>query len=256
MNAACSARILLACAGFLWISPACGGDDDGGGQRDGGGGGGDDGGAIDGGGGEAEACAETTPVERAPECGAGPTSSVNLPSGCAPNVDGTLHMEEWDGATCFNVGDAGDVIYAKFAGDAVYLAFSATPSCGCPMAFAFDPDAGDSFDGDEFGVMVFDDPFNPDGDRSEGITDGDAWVEGSAPAGIVTACPGAQPDPINYEWRIPFSALGITAGAEHTFGIAVNHPLDGVWPEGITLEGTMPVDAGEWGRIGSPSGWQ
>jgi len=251
MNRAC----LLASACFLWISPACGGDDDGGGQRDGGGGGGDDGGTIDGGGGGAEACAETTPVERAPECGAGPASSINVPSGCAPNVDGTLHVEEWDGATCFNVGDAGDVVYARFAGDAVYLAFSATPSCGCPMAFAFDPNAGDGFDGDEFVVQVFDDPFNPDGDRSDLVADGDTWVEGDAPAGIVTACPGGSPDPINYEWTIPFSALGITAGTAHTFKLAVNHTSSGSWPDGVTLGAGLPDDPSNWGELSSPADW-
>jgi hypothetical protein len=183
---------------------------------------------------------------------------VNIPSGCAPTVDGTLHLEEWNGATCFNVGGNGDVVYAKYSGDTLYLAFSATPACGCGMAFTFDPDGNTSFDNDEFAIDVFDDPFNADGDRSDFVVSGGNWASGTAPAGIVTACPGNQPSPVNYEFAIPFSALGITAGSPHTFRFAVNHPSGGSWPAGVTMGSgsTLPDNPANWGTLSSPTNWQ
>lgn len=204
------------------------------------------------------ACAQTTMLARLPACSAAATASLQLAAGCTPTSDGTLHQEEWADATCFALGASGDVMYAKYAGDKVYLAFSATPACGCGMAFAFDPDGGTTLDGDEFAVDVFDDPFNPDGDRADFVASNGTWVTGTAPTGVKSACPGQTPNPINYEFEVPFSALGIMAGTAHTFRFAVNHPNGGSWPAGVTEPANpdIPNDPSNWGQISSASAWR
>jgi hypothetical protein len=204
------------------------------------------------------ACATVTPIARLPACSAGGTSNINVVAGCAPNVDGTLHMEEWSDATCFDIGTGGDVVYAKYAGDAVYLAFSATPACGCGMSFAFDPSGGTTLATGDFVINVFDDPFMTNGDRGDYVVSGSMWTMGTAPTGIVTACPGNQPNPINYEFKLPFSALGITAGTAHTFRFAVDHPNGGSWPPGLTepAGSTLPNNPANWGQLSSSSNWR
>ena len=216
------------------------------------------GGGSDGSGGNTGACAQTTSIARLPACSAAATAQVQLAAGCTPTVDGTLHQEEWSDATCFSIGTGGDVVYAKYAGDAVYLAFSATPACGCGMAFAFDPDGGTTLDGDEFAVDVFDDPFSTTGDRGDAVVSGGTWTMGTAPSGIVTACPGNQPSPVNYEFKVPFAALGLTAGSAHTFRFAVNHPNGGSWPAGLTEASgsTLPDNPSNWGQVSSSAKWQ
>ena len=201
------------------------------------------------------ACAATTAIPRLPACSAAATSSVQVNAGCTPSVDGTLHQEEWADATCFNLGTGGDVMYAKYSAGAVYLAFSATPSCGCGMAFSFDPDGGTTLDGDEFTVDVFDDPFSTNGDRGDFVVQGGAWTMGTAPAGVVAMCPGSNPNPINYEFKVPFSAVGITAGSAHTFRFAANHPNGGSWPAGVTTPSgmTIPDNPSNWGQLSSSS---
>src|SRR5437762_3559360 len=83
-----------------------------------------------------------------------------LPAGCIPNVDGKLHDAEWADGACFLA--SGDTLYVKYAGDAVYLAESGVPTCGCGMPFEFDPDDSGDLSGNEFAVSVFDDPFGTD----------------------------------------------------------------------------------------------
>jgi hypothetical protein len=204
------------------------------------------------------ACAATTMIPRLPTCSNPDAKGLTVKAGCTPTVDGTLHQEEWADATCFNIGTGGDVMYAKYSASAVYLAFSATPACGCGMAFAFDPGNGATLDGDEFVVDVFDDPFSANGDRGDFVVQGGAWTMGTAPAGIVTMCPGNQPSPINYEFKVPYSALGITAGTAHTFRFAVNHPNGGSWPTGVTFVSgqTLPDNPSNWGQLTSSSNWQ
>jgi hypothetical protein len=209
-------------------------------------------------GGGTQACAETTAVARLPACGAPASSNVGVPSGCVPTVDGALHVEEWNGATCFNIGSNGDVMYAKYAGDSLYLAFSATPACGCGISFSFDPDDAASLNEDEFSVSLADDPFGTDGDRADFVYQGGSWKAGAAPAGIVTASPGNQPSPVNFEWKIPLSALGITPGSAHAFHLAVNHPNGGTWPAGVSISSSsnFPDNPSNWGEISSPTNWR
>jgi hypothetical protein len=201
------------------------------------------------------ACVGTSMLARLPACGASATASLEIPAGCAPAIDGTLHQEEWADATCFTLGGGGDTVYAKYAAGSVYLAFSATPACGCGMSFVFDPDGGTSLDGDEFALALFDDPFGTDGDRVDSVVSGGAWVSGHAPAGIVTRCPGSQPSPINYEIVVPFAALGITPGTPHTFKLAVDHPNAGFWPAAATYPtgSNLPLQPSNWGQLSSAS---
>jgi hypothetical protein len=204
------------------------------------------------------ACTGTSMIARLPACGAAATSSLDVPAGCAPTVDGTLHQEEWSDAACFGLGSSGDVVYAKHATGSLYVAFSATPACGCGMSVAFDPDGGTSLDGDEFALTLFDDPFGTDGDRGDYVVSGGAWAIGHAPAGITTRCPGQQPNPINYEIVLPFAALGITSGTAHTFRLAVNHPQAGVWPAAATYPtgSNLPLTPSNWGQLSSSNSWR
>jgi hypothetical protein len=208
--------------------------------------------------GNAGNCAQTTSIARLPACASGATTTFALASGCTPTSDGTLHQEEWSDAACIDVGTGGDVIYAKYAGNDLYMAFSATPACGCGMAFSFDPDGHTAFDGDEFTIDVFDDPFMPDGDRGDFVMQGGNWVSGTAPSGITSACPGHDPTPVNYELTVPFSALGITVGTPHTFRFAMNHPHGGTWPSGASIPQamTIPVDPSTWGEVSSAHNWR
>jgi hypothetical protein len=204
------------------------------------------------------ACSGTSTITRLPACGAAATSSVNVPAGCTPTVDGTLHQEEWTDATCFTLGSSGDTVYAKYAGGSLYLAFSATPACGCGMSFVFDPSGGSTLDGDEFALALFDDPFNTNGDRGDFVVSGGAWVSGHAPAGIDARCPGSQPNPINYEVVVPFAALGITAGTAHTVKLAIDHPNAAFWPAGVTYPASsnLPLDPSNWGQLTSSANWR
>ena len=184
-----------------------------------------------------------------------------MPAGCEPTVDGTLHLEEWNDGVCFNVGDAGGpdmIIKMKYAGDSLYFASSGLPSCGCPMLFAFDPNGVAAANGDEFGIGVFDDPFQTNGDRVDDVLTAGVWNPGTVPTGIVTACPGNQPSLIRYEWKVPLAALGITPGVAHTFGFAISHPGGARWPASITTVSPLdyPTDPAEWGAISSTALWQ
>ena len=181
-----------------------------------------------------------------PACGAPAATTVTVPVGCTPTVDGTLHADEWQDGACFELSTGGDTVYVKHDATKVYLAFSGLPACGCPMNFMFDPD-GTTTSGDEFALNLFDDPFQPDGDRADWKLTGSTWVAGTAPAGIVTRCPGNQPSPIRYEVALPYAALGIVAGASHTFRLAIQHVSTG-WPAAVA-GGSQSTDPATWGQL-------
>jgi hypothetical protein len=174
-----------------------------------------------------------------------------VPGGCAPTVDGSPHLSEWKDAACFTVGTGDMRVYVKYAGDAVYLASIGNPTCGCPMQFNFLPGGGTTLGPTQFTTAVFDDPANPDGDRTDMRISGGAYVQSTAPAGIVTACPSGQPTPMTYEWKIPFAAVHLTAGAAGTFRLAILHAAAS-WPDGLTTNaGGVPDDPATWGTLTS-----
>ncbi len=194
-------------------------------------------------------------------CQAGAIKSGDVPVGCAPSVDGTLHLDEWQDAACFTVTGTGAAspdmaVYVKYAGDSVYMATIGVPTCGCAMPFVFDPDGNTGLDGDEYAVSVFDDPFMTNGDRADFVIQGGMFVSGMAPAGIVTMCPGNMPNPIVYEWKLPFTALGITPGSPHTYRMAIVHAM-AKWPDTLTLNASgVPDDPSTWGPLSSSTNWQ
>jgi hypothetical protein len=142
-------------------------------------------------------------------------------------------------------------VYVKYAGDSFYMATIGNPTCGCGMQFNFLPSGGATIGADEFSISVFDDPFQKDGDRSDLKIAGGAFAKGTAPAGIVTACPGGQPSPVPYEWKIPLTALGVTPGASHAFRMSIVH-AGAKWPSGLTLNASqVPADASTWGTLSS-----
>jgi hypothetical protein len=189
-----------------------------------------------------------------PSCTADP-SSVDVPAGCTPNVDGTLHADEWKDSACFVVAGGDTTVNMKFANGDLYMATSGVPSCGCPIRVQFDPDGNSAADGDEYAVGVFDDPFGKDGDRGDLVLQNGAFVTGTAPAGIVTACPGSNPNPIRYEWKIPFAALGISAGKAHSFRMAIVHAAKH-WPDGLVVDASDNAgDPANWGTIQSSANW-
>ncbi|HTJ84495.1 MAG TPA: hypothetical protein VL400_22405 [Polyangiaceae bacterium] len=233
--------LLVAACGDSGTSSGSGGSGTGGGSTDGSGGM-----TTSGSGGAPAACpgsgAEITDL---PACAANTASPVNVPEGCEPTVDGTLHADEWSDGECFLAGDM--TVVVKYGADTLYVAASGQPTCGCPMGFYFDPDPGAA--GDEFALALFDDPFETDGDRGDFVFDGSMWVQGAAPAGIVTKCPGNQPTPVRYEIEMPYSALGLTAGTAHDVGFAFVHA--GVhWPAGLSVGASgTPDDLSTFGKL-------
>jgi hypothetical protein len=191
-----------------------------------------------------------------PACtGPGSTSAVDVPAGCTPTVDGTLHLEEWNDAACFTVSGGDMVVRIKYSGDSVYMATSGLPTCGCPMPFEFDPDGSGAANDNEFDVSVFDDPFGTDGDRGNWILQNGAFVQSTVPAGILVMCP-PNPSPVRYEWKIPFAALGITAGTAHTWRLAIIH-ASAHWPDGLAVNTEdVSVDPTNWGQMSSSSDWK
>ena len=192
-----------------------------------------------------------------PACTKPVTSSIEVPSGCAPTVDGVYHEGEWSDATCVLVGS--DPVYLKFSGETLYLAWPMTPTCGCPAQLAFNTDAAQTLDGKQFDLGIFDDPGSATGDSSEYLSTGGAWVASSSVAsGIVIANPPNSPPLVTYELAVPFSSLGITAGQAKTVGFAVNHPMSGLWPSGLTVPTGMyqPATPSNWGKLTSSVDWQ
>jgi hypothetical protein len=180
---------------------------------------------------------------------------VDVPAGCTPTIDGSLHQEEWSDAACFTVASGDMVVRIKYSGDSVYMATSGSPTCGCGMPFEFDPDGTGAANGNEFAISVFDDPFGTDGDRSNYVLQNGAFVVGTVPTGVVVMCPGNQPSPIRYEWKIPFAALGIIAGSPHSYRQAIIHS-SAHWPDGLVLTSGVAVDPTNWGQMSSSKNWK
>ncbi len=199
-------------------------------------------------------------ITQVPACAtAGMNSTVDVPSGCAPTVDGALHMNEWSDGACFVAGhpDGALTIRMKYAGDSFYMAVSGSPTCGCGMPFHFDPDGGTTLDGDEFIISLADDPITTNGDRADLIARNGAFTLGAAPAGILTAGPPNMPSPVRSEWRIPLSVLGITPGHPHTFRFGVNHNGQ-MWPGTLRLDqmGQFSTKPDTWGQVSSSTSWK
>jgi len=202
-------------------------------------------------------CGQNTAITQLPGCG-NSADTIDVPAGCQPNVDGALHVEEWQDGACFTTDNGDMTVFVKYAGDTLYMATATVPSCGCPMTFAFDPDGMGALDGDEFAIHLFDDPFSGSGDRFDTIYQGNSWTGGSAPNGITTVCPTPAPrapNAITYEWSIPLSALGITPGNAHTFKLAIGHGGKD-WPSTLAADSSGNLDASKGGTLSSSNNWQ
>jgi hypothetical protein len=203
------------------------------------------------------ACGTGTALTTLPPCTAAAASSINVPAGCAPTVDGTYSSGEWSDAACFSVNS--DPVYVKYAAGTLYLAWPMTPTCGCPAQLAFNTDGSMTLDGHQIDLGIFDDPGSATGDASEFSSAAGGW--GSAAtvaAGIVIANPPNMPTLVTYEIAIPFSLLGVTAGRVGTIGLGINHPMSGVWPAGLTVPSGMyqPANPADWGTLTSSANWQ
>lgn len=202
------------------------------------------------------ACTLGATATTLPACTKPAASTIDVPSGCQPTVDGTYHEGEWSDATCVTVGT--DPVDLKFSGDTLYLAWPMTPACGCPAQVAFSTDGAQALDGKQFDLGIFDDPSSASGDSSEFVSQSGAWGSSSTVAsGIVIANPPSSPPLVTYELAIPFSQLGITAGQAKTVGLALNHPMSGVWPTGLTVPTGMyqPATPSDWGKLTSAADW-
>jgi hypothetical protein len=185
-----------------------------------------------------------------PACASNTSSPVTVPRGCEPGADGVLHADEWADGACFTAGDM--TIVAKYGNDALFLAVSGQPTCGCPMGFYFNPDGTAALSGDEFALGLFDDPFGMDGDRTDFKLTGGVWSMTTQNMAISTRCPGNQPTPVRYEISLPFSTIGVTPGSAHDLGFAFVHA--GVkWPAGLTVDmmAQGPIDPSNWGKLSS-----
>jgi hypothetical protein len=252
------ARVAL--LSVISLASACGSSSPGGGGASGttgssgttgaGGNGGSSGQA--GGGGHASPCTLGATTTTLPACAAPGATSINVPSGCAPTVDGTYQSGEWGDAACITVGQ--DPVYVKYAGSVVYLAWPMKPTCGCPAHLAFNANGATSLDGHQFDLGIFDDPFTATGDANEFMSTTGSWNTTARPvaAGITIANPPMTP---NYELAIPFSQLGITAGQNQSVGFAVTHSM-AVWPAGLTATSNLPSDPSKWGKLTSSASWQ
>jgi hypothetical protein len=192
-----------------------------------------------------------------PACTATASTSVSVPSGCAPTVDGTYHAGEWGDAACLTVNS--DPVYVKYAGNTLYFAWSMTPACGCGAQVAFNADGAMTLDGHQIDLAIFDDPFTATGDAAEFTSQGGAWTAASAiDPGIVIANPPNQPTPVTYEIAIPLAKLGVTPGQASTVGLAIVHPNSASWPAGVTtpMSSSQPSNPADWGKLTSSANWQ
>jgi len=132
------------------------------------------------------------------------------------------------------------------------------------MFLYFDPDGADVFDDDEFFASVFMDPFNTNGDGGFSAMQSGKTSSAPAPAGLVVLCPGNQPSPIRFEWKIPFAALGITAGSAHSphfaifnFGGGQQTNPSSQWPATLGLtDFSKPPATAAWGELSSTASWK
>jgi hypothetical protein len=195
-----------------------------------------------------------------PACTAAAGTSINVPSGCTPTVDGVYHSAEWTDAACVTVGTAGDPIYVKYAGTTLYLAWSMTPVCGCAADLVFNQDTATTLDGHQISLGIFDDPAANGGDSFESTSQGGMWTALQAIAsGIVIGNPAADgTDVETYEIAIPFSQLGVTAGQPESVGFGASHSTSGVWPAGLSTDsGTgQPSNPADWGKLSSSANWE
>jgi hypothetical protein len=202
-------------------------------------------------GGPSTTCADTgAAVTALPACASAASKAITVPKGCEPAIDGVLHDAEWSDGACFNLAAGDLVVTMKYANDALYLAMSGPPTCGCGMGFYFSPEAGK-----DFVISLFDDPFGTDGDRSDFTLDATGLVAGAVDKDVVIHGPGNQPMPVSYEWKIPYAKLGIQKGGADSFKMAIVHS-SASWPEGLAqMNGkvTYASDEPTWAVISAPS---
>jgi hypothetical protein len=185
-----------------------------------------------------------------PACAGAATKAITVPKGCEPAIDGVLYGDEWSDGACVNLAAGDLVVTMKYANDALYMAMSGPPTCGCPMQFYFSPENGKNFV-----VSVFDDPFKTDGDRSDFTLDATGLKPTATNMEIKVRGPAPSPDPVVYEWQIPYSALGIQKGGADSFKMAMVHS-SATWPEGLAqMNGkvTYADDEPTWAVISAPT---
>jgi len=207
---------------------------------------------------EAVACTQGAKLASLPACTNGAANAIDVKLGCAPKVDGTYDQGEWADAACITVGN--DPLYMKYSGSNLYLAWSVTPACGCAMPIAFNPKDTSAFDGSQFAIAAFDDPFNDNGDATAFTYANNAWQDSSTvPAGVVIANPPKNPNPVTYEWEIPLASLGVTPGQPHSFTMAIYHNHAANWPADVSQPpagSLLPSSPAGWGTISSSSAWK
>jgi hypothetical protein len=186
-----------------------------------------------------------------PACTSAPSKAITVPKGCEPAIDGVLHDDEWSDGSCFNLAVGDLVVTMKYANDALYMAMSGPPTCGCPMGFYFSPESGKNFV-----IQLFDDPNNTDGDRTTDFTlDATGLKPGGLDKAIEIRGPGNAPTPVSFEWKIPYAELGIQKGGADSFKMAITHS-SATWPEGLAqMNGkvTYADDEPTWAVISAPT---
>ena len=203
------------------------------------------------------ACVAGSSLPTLPACGSSPASTLTVPAGCTPTVNGAYQQGEWSDAACVTVGS--DPVYLKYSGSTLYLAWPMTPACGCPAQIAFSTDGSPTLDGNQFVLGAFDDPSSSSGDSFEYTSAGGAWtMSASVAQGIVIANPPGAPSLVTYEVAIPFSQLGIVPGQAKTIGLALVHHMASAWPIGVSTPagGLQPSTPSEWGVLSSANNWQ
>ncbi len=196
-------------------------------------------------------------VATLPACTSAASTSVAVPSGCTPTIDGSFKTGEWSDAACVTVGS--DPVYVKVSGSNLYLAWAMTPTCGCPAEIAFNTDGASSLDGKQIDLDIFDDPAANGGDSGEATSMSGAWgMVGSVASGIKIGNPAANGTMTEtYEIAIPLSQLGITPGQAGTLGLALTHNMSGSWPSALTtMGGLMPDNPANWGKLTSATNWK
>jgi hypothetical protein len=199
-----------------------------------------------------------------PACSAAASSSISVPSGCAPTIDGAYHAGEWGDAACVTLSGSSDPIYVKYSGSTLYLAWPMTPACGCPAVLVFNSDGSMTLDGHQLSLGIFDDPGSTTGDAFQTASQVGTWATmgGSVATGISIANPQPLPpfpQPVTYEIGISFSQLGITAGQAKSVGFGVSHSMGGVWPTGLSVPmagALQPSNPADWGTLTSSGNWQ
>ena len=191
-----------------------------------------------------------------PACGSSPASSVAVPTGCAPTIDGEYDAGEWSDAACVTVGS--DPVYVKVSGDNLYLAWAMTPTCGCPAEIVFNTDGSATLDGKQIALDIFDDPAKNGGDSGEAASKTGSWnTAGAVSSGVKIGNPAANGNVTEtYEISIPLSHLGISPGNAMTLGFGLSHNMSGTWPTTLDATSFVPADPSDWGKLTSASNWK